>query len=132
MKHMTSGASNDIERATDLARKMVCELGMSPLGPLHFRRPSGAFDSDARASGFSEETARRVDDEIRVLVMRGYETARQIIERQRAAVKALAEELLETESVDADRLKAVLAGAVLPATSFPPAVREALNEAILN
>src|SRR6185503_17560191 len=96
--------------------KMVCELGMSPLGPLHFRRPSGAFDSDSRASGFSEETARRVDDEIRVLVMRGYETARQIIERQRAAVKALAEELLEFESVDADRLKEILADAMRPAT----------------
>jgi cell division protease FtsH len=132
LRQMTSGASNDIERATELARKMVCELGMSPLGPLHFRRPSGSFDGDVRASGFSEETARRVDDEIRVLVMRGYETARQIIERQRAAVKALAEELLEFESVDADRLKAILAGAVLPAPSSPPDVRDALNEASLN
>ena len=44
---------------------------MSPLGPLHFRRPSGAGDADARASGFSEETARRVDAEIGTLVMRG-------------------------------------------------------------
>ncbi len=84
LRQMTSGASNDIERATELARKMVCELGMSPLGPLHFKRPSSAWDSDSRAAGFSEETARRVDDEIRTLVMRGYETARQIIERQRA------------------------------------------------
>jgi cell division protease FtsH len=109
---------------------MVCELGMSPLGPLHFRRPAGAWDSDTRASGFSEETARRVDDEIRVLVMRGYETARVIIERQRAAVKALAEELLEVESVDADRLREILAASVLAATSsFPPAVRDALTEA---
>jgi cell division protease FtsH len=112
LRQMTSGASNDIERATELARKMVCELGMSPLGPLHFRRPSSAWDSDNRASGFSEETARRVDEEIRVLVMRGYETARQIVGRQRAAVKALAEELLEVESVDADRLKEILAGSV--------------------
>ena len=105
LRQMTSGASNDIERATELARKMVCELGMSPLGPLHFRRPSSAWESDSRPGGFSEETARRVDDEIRVLVMRGYETARQIVERQRAAVAALAEELLDVESVDADRLK---------------------------
>jgi cell division protease FtsH len=132
LRQMTSGASNDIERATDLARKMVCELGMSPLGPLHFRRPSGGYDSDGRAAGFSEETARRVDDEIRVLVMRGYETARQIIERQRAAVKVLAEELLETESVDAERLTVILSGAVLPARSFPPSVRQVLNETVLN
>jgi len=131
LRQMTSGASNDIERATELARKMVCELGMSPLGPLHYRRPSGAFDNDARAAGFSDETARRVDEEIRTLVMRGYETSRQIIERQRAAVKALAEELLAEESVDADRLREILAGSVLPATTFPPAVRDALIEARL-
>ena len=131
LRQMTSGASNDIERATELARKMVCELGMSPLGPLHFRRPSSAFDNDARAAGFSEETARRVDEEIRTLVMRGYETARQIIERQRPAVKALAEELLEVESVDADRLRELLAASVLPAATFPPAVRDALSEARL-
>jgi cell division protease FtsH len=109
LRQMTSGASNDIERATELARKMVCELGMSPLGPVHFRRPSGAWETDGRASGFSEETARRVDDEIRAHVMRGYETSRQIVEQQRLAVRALAEELLEVESVDADRLKEILA-----------------------
>jgi cell division protease FtsH len=129
LRQMTSGASNDIERATELARKMVCELGMSPLGPLHYRRPAGAFDNDARAAGFSEETARRVDEAIRTLVMRGYETARQVIERQRAAVKALAEELLQEESVDADRLREILAASVLPLTTFPPAVRDALIEA---
>ena len=128
LRQMTSGASNDIERATELARKMVCELGMSPLGPVHFRRPSSAWDNDARATGFSEETARRVDDEIRALVMRGYETARQIIERQRAAVKALAGELLEIESVDADRLKQIVATHVVPA-STPGSARNALNEA---
>jgi cell division protease FtsH len=109
LQQMTSGASNDIERATELARKMVCELGMSSLGPVHFRRPSGAFDTDTRAAGFSEEAARRVDNEISSLVMCGYETAREIVERQRAAVRALALELLEVESVDADRVKEILA-----------------------
>jgi cell division protease FtsH len=132
LRQMTSGASNDIERATELARKMVCELGMSPLGPVHFRRPSSAWDNDSRAAGFSEETARRVDDEIRSLVMRGYETARQIVERQRAAVKVLAVELLEVESVDADRLKQIVAQHVVPVTTLPAAVREALTEAALN
>jgi cell division protease FtsH len=132
LRQMTSGASNDIERATELARKMVCELGMSPLGPVHFRRPSSAWDNDSRAAGFSEETARRVDDEIRALVMRGYETARQIVERQRAAVKVLALELLEVESVDADRLKQIVAEHVVPVSTMPAAVREALTEAALN
>jgi len=64
-------------------------------------------------------------------VMRGYETARQVIERQRAAVKALAEDLLEQESVDADRLREILAGSVVPATPLPSAVRDALIEARL-
>jgi cell division protease FtsH len=109
LRQMTSGASNDIERATELARKMVCELGMSPLGPVHFRRPANAFENENRAAGFSEETARRVDDEICAQVMRGYETARQIVERQRPAVKVLAEELLDVESVDADRLRQIVA-----------------------
>jgi cell division protease FtsH len=108
LRQMTSGASNDIERATELARKMVCELGMSALGPVHFRRPSGAWDSDSRAAGFSEEAARRVDDEISALIMRGYETSRQIIERQRGAIQALAQELLDVESVDGERLKQLL------------------------
>jgi cell division protease FtsH len=114
LRQMTSGASNDIERATELARKMVCELGMSPLGPVHFRRPANSFENENRAAGFSEDTARRVDDEICALVMRGYETARQIVERQRPAVKALAEELLDVESVDADRLRQIVAQHVIP------------------
>jgi cell division protease FtsH len=122
LRQMTSGASNDIERATELARKMVCELGMSQLGPVHFRRPSGAWDADNRAAGFSEEAARRVDTEISALVMRGYETARQIVERQRTAVRALAVELLDVESVDAERVKQILAQHVVPAaTVLPPA-----------
>jgi cell division protease FtsH len=129
LRQMTSGASNDIERATELARKMVCEIGMSPLGPVHYRRPSSAWDNDSRAAGFSEETARRVDDHIRELVMKGYETSRQIIERQRTAVEALAKELLEVESVDAERMKAILAAAMVPVTPMPPAVREALKNA---
>jgi cell division protease FtsH len=123
LRQMTSGASNDIERATELARKMVCDLGMSQLGPVHFKRPSGAFDSDSRAAGFSEETARRVDDEIRANVMRGYETARQIVERQRAAVKSLADRLLEVESVDADMLKQLLAERVVTGAAAPAGER---------
>src|ERR1044072_8636521 len=114
LRQMASGASNDIERATELGRKMVCELGMSPLGPVHFRRPSGVWDAESQAAGFSEEAARRVDNEISALVMRGYETRRQIIERQRGAVRALALELLEVESVDADRLKQLMAERVVP------------------
>jgi cell division protease FtsH len=104
MRHMTSGAGNDIERATDIARRMVCEFGMSALGPIAFRRPG----ADDQGAGFSESTARRVDDEIRELVMRGYETARQILETRRSTVRALADELLANESVDAEGIRGVL------------------------
>ena len=130
LRQMTSGASNDIERATGLARKMVCELGMSPLGPVHFRRPSGAWDADTQAAGFSEEAARRVDTEISALVMRGYETSRQIIERQRGAVRALALELLDVESVDADRVKQIMAAQVVPAVAARVAPAESIGDAI--
>ena len=105
---ITSGAGNDIERATEIARRMVCEFGMSSFGPVAFRRP-GMWEEE-RGSSFSEATARRVDEEIRGLVMRGYETARQLVSRHRAAVQALAQELLLVESLDADGVRAVLAG----------------------
>ena len=124
LRQMTSGASNDIERATDLARKMVCELGMSSLGPVHYRRPSSAWDTDSHAAGFSEEAARRVDNEISTLVMHGYESARQIVERQRRAVRALALELLDVESVDADRVKQILAQHVLHSPPPPADTRD--------
>ena len=118
LRQMTSGASNDIERATELARKMVCELGMSPLGPMHFRgrRAAGTTTAAPPASARTRRAASTT--RFAALVMRGYETARQIIERQRNAVKALAEELLEVESVDADRLKQILAAAVVPAGPY--------------
>ena len=110
LRQMTSGAGNDIERATDIARRMVCEFGMSQLGPLAFRTPGNPWDSDKRV-GISEATAQRVDEEVRQLVMNGYETARQIIAKNRAAVRALAEELLVVESLDADGIKSVIARA---------------------
>jgi cell division protease FtsH len=112
LRQMTSGAGNDIERATDIARKMVCEFGMSAaLGPLAYRTPGNPWETD-KGAGISEATAQRVDGEVHDLVMRGYETARQIIAKNRSAVRAMAEELLVVESLDADAIKAVIASAV--------------------
>jgi cell division protease FtsH len=110
LRQMTSGAGNDIERATDIARRMVCEFGMSALGPLAYRTPGNPWETD-RGAGISEATARRVDEEVHGLVMRGYETARKIIEEHRAAVRSMAEELLVVESLDAEGIKAVIARA---------------------
>jgi cell division protease FtsH len=114
LRQMTSGAANDIERATDLARRMVCEFGMSSLGPLAYRTAGPPWDSD-RGAGISEATAQRVDEEVHDLVMRGYETARQVVARNRAAVSALAEELLVSESLDAAGVRAIVAAASVPA-----------------
>jgi cell division protease FtsH len=110
LRQMTSGAGNDIERATEIARRMVCEFGMSALGPLAFRTPGNPWDTD-RGAGISEATAQRVDEEVRSLVMAGYETARQIIGKHRKAVRAMADQLLAVESLDAEDIKAVIAAA---------------------
>ena len=110
MHHMTSGASNDIERATDIAQHMVCEFGMSALGPLAFRKPGNAFEGD-RNHCVSEATAQRVDDEIRSIVMKAYDHARGIIERNKPAMTALAEALLDQESLEAEEIKVLLARA---------------------
>jgi cell division protease FtsH len=107
MNHMTSGASNDIERATDIAQHMVCEWGMSELGPLAYRKPGNAFEAD-RAHGISEATAQRVDEEIRRVIMTGYDRARGLIEDNRDAVRLLAEELLQVESLEADEIRTIL------------------------
>ena len=96
LRQMTSGAGNDIERATDIARRMVCEFGMSSLGPLAYRTPANPWETD-RGAGISEAMAQRVDEEVRELVMRGYETARQLVSKNRSAVRAMAEELLVVE-----------------------------------
>jgi len=110
LRQMTSGAGNDIERATDIARRMVCEFGMSALGPLAYRTPGNPWETD-RGAGMSEATAQRVDEEIRDLVMRGYETARQIVSKHRGAVRDMAEALLVVESLDAEGIKSIIARA---------------------
>jgi len=108
MNHMTSGASNDIERATDIAQHMVCEWGMSALGMRAFRKAGNGFDGD-KNHAMSEATARRVDEEIEKILNGGYDRALDLLNRNRAAVKAIAEALLDVEALEADELKALLA-----------------------
>jgi cell division protease FtsH len=110
LDEMTSGASNDIERATDIAQRMVCEWGMSELGPLAYRKPGNAYEPD-RAHAVSESTAERVDDEIRKVVMGGYARARDIIVSNRPAMEQMAQALLDKESLEGDEIRALLDGA---------------------
>ena len=86
---MTTGAGNDIEQASDLARKMVCEFGMSSLGPITFGKKEEQIFLGREISqhrDFSEETAQKIDAEVRRFVDDGYNSARHILESNRAGV----------------------------------------------
>jgi cell division protease FtsH len=110
MRHMTSGASNDIERATDIAQHMVCEWGMSALGMRAFRKAGNSYEAD-QPHAMSEATARRVDDEIEKILTGGYDRAYDILSRNREAVKAIAEALLDQEALEADEIRTLLTNA---------------------
>src|SRR5437762_11191607 len=94
-----------------MSRRMVCTFAMSAaLRPLAYHTSGNPWETD-KGVGISEATAQRVDEEVHELVMRGYETARQIIAKNRNAVRAMAEELLLVESLDADGIRAIMASA---------------------
>jgi cell division protease FtsH len=128
MGHWTSGASNDIERATDIARKMVCELGMSPLGPMMYRGATGGWDAET-PTVMSEEMARRIDEEVRAIVLRGYDKARRLLTDHRAVACAMAERLLEVESLDAEEIRTILLAYGLATAASALASRPAAGEA---
>jgi cell division protease FtsH len=107
MRHMTSGASNDIERATDIAQHMVCEWGMSGLGMRAFRKAGNSYEAD-KPHAMSEATARRVDEEIEKILTGGYDRAHDILDRNRNAVKSIAEALLDQEALEADQIRELL------------------------
>ena len=104
LKHMTTGAGNDLERATDLARKMVCEWGMSEkLGPLTFgKKEEEVFLGREMGSrrDFSEQIALEIDQEVKRLVTENYERAKRLLTEHMASLKGLAEALLEKEVLD--------------------------------
>jgi cell division protease FtsH len=121
---ITTGASNDIERATDLARKMVCEFGMSNLGPLTFGKKEEQIflgREIAQHQDYSEETAINIDKEVKRIVMEQYERARQIIIEHRDALDRLAQELLSRETLDSVQIRRVVAG--LPLDEDGPSPR---------
>jgi len=115
LNRITTGAGNDIERATDLARKMVCEWGMSDkMGPLTF----GKKDEEiflgreiATRRDYSESTAIDIDNEVKQMVMNNYERAKNILRENIKALRAIAEALLEKEVLDAPEIDKLIAGA---------------------
>jgi len=97
---LSTGASNDLERATELARRMVCEFGMSAaVGPVSFARPTRDGDSDA-----SEEVTARIEQEVQRILARAFERARADLLARRATLEAVSAALLERGSLDRDEL----------------------------
>jgi cell division protease FtsH len=123
--HITTGAGNDIERASDIARKMVCEWGMSELGPLAFGKKEEAIflgREIAQHRDYSEDTAVHIDAEVRMIVTGAYETARNIVLNNREILECIALALLDREVLDANELKLLMDGKPLPEKirSAPP------------
>jgi cell division protease FtsH len=120
---MTTGAGNDIEQATDLARKMVCEFGMSTLGPLTFGKKEEQIFLGREISqhrDYSEDTAIKIDQEVRRLVDGAYKIAVEIVSNKREFLDKIAHALLEREVIDANDIRLILEGKELPAR-VPPA-----------
>jgi cell division protease FtsH len=131
---ITTGAQNDIEQATEMARKMVCEWGMSEaLGPLTYGKKEEAIflgKEFNRHQDYSEATALKIDSEIKRIVSEQYERAQKILIEKRPELVKVAEALLEHEVLDAQQLLKIMAGEAIevPAprpTPVPAPVREA-------
>jgi len=117
LNQMSTGAGNDIERATELARKMVCEFGMSDLGPLTFGKKEEQIFLGREINqhrDYSEATAIKIDDEVKRLVGRGYETAKGILAANHDTLVRIALALLEREVLDANEIKMIIEGKELP------------------
>ena len=109
----TTGAGNDIERATDLARHMVCDWGMSPMGPMSFGKKEEQIFLGrelAMHKDYSEETARKIDAEIARIVSDGYATAKNALSENLQILHTLAEELIKREVLNAEDLDAIISG----------------------
>jgi cell division protease FtsH len=124
LSRMSTGAGNDIERATELARKMVCEWGMSDLGPLTFGKKEEQIflgREIAQHRDYSEATAIQIDEEVKKMVSAGYATAKGILSENRELLIRMAKALIEREVLDAPEIKMLLDGQDLPPIKPLPA-----------
>ena len=119
---MTTGAGNDIEQATGLARKMVCQYGMSRLGPLTFGKQEEQIFLGREISqhrDYSEETAQTIDEQVRDFIMQAYERAKAILTENKDALTRIAEALLERETLDGVDIQMLLDGEPLKEKAAP-------------
>lgn len=109
---ISTGAQNDLERATEIARSMVTDFGMSRLGRVNYRESSrSAFLASAaedRPRSHSEKTAREIDEEIRRIVDEAIEKVRRILETRRKALEAMTQRLIDVESIDSEELAEII------------------------
>jgi cell division protease FtsH len=113
LNKVTSGAGHDFEQATTIARQMVCDWGMSPLGPIHFgQRDDLIFLGRDMMSHneYSEETARKIDAEIKKFIDNAYQRTQKIIMANRDKLEKIAQMLLERESLNSDDINEILEG----------------------
>jgi cell division protease FtsH len=118
LKQMTTGAGSDIERSTELARKMVCEFGMSKMGPMTFGKKEEQIflgREIAQHRDFSDDTAKQIDAEVRNFVDTAYKSAYTILESNQDIMHRMAAALLERETLDANEIKLIIEGKELPA-----------------
>jgi cell division protease FtsH len=119
---MTTGAGNDIEQASDLARRMVCEFGMSSLGPITFGKKEEQIFLGREINqhrDFSEDTAQQIDKQVRVLVDAGYKSAVEILSNNKDIMHRMSAALLEREVLDANEIKLIIEGKELPPIKMP-------------
>jgi cell division protease FtsH len=128
---ITTGAGNDLDRSTELARKMVCEWGMSEsMGPLTFGKKEEQIflgREIAQHQDYSEDTAVRIDQEIKKVVTDNYNRAKQTLDEHRAVLEKIAQELLQREVLDAEQVKRLVVGESLdePRTAASPVTDDA-------
>ena len=107
-KDVSTGASNDIEMATRIARRMVTEFGMSPLGPIQYENDTGSVflgrDYNSTQKNFSTQIAYEIDTQVRKIIEDAHEQARQILEEHIEDVKLIAETLLKQETITAEEI----------------------------
>jgi cell division protease FtsH len=128
--NITTGASNDLERSTELARSMVCEYGMSELGPLTFGKKEEQIFLGREISqhrDYSEDTAIKIDQEVKKIVAEQYEIARTILKENHDAMLRLTEALLEKETLDGVQIRRIVAGLPLDEDNESPSSTDGGN-----
>jgi len=123
MDSLTTGAGNDLERGTELARRMVCEWGMSDaMGPLTFGKKEEQIflgREIAQHRDYSEATAVRIDEEVKKLVTEGYEKAKIVLSENPETLERIAQALIEREVLDSGDIALLLEGKSLPPLPAP-------------